>query len=51
MVLKKWDKTLDTSSRGSVLFVNWYNALKNEKVFEVKFSKEKPTQYTPHTYC
>jgi len=48
VVLKNWDRTLDTSSKGSVLFVNWFNSLKKTKLFEVKFSKESPLS-TPNT--
>ncbi|WP_347922942.1 penicillin acylase family protein [Pontimicrobium sp. SW4] len=47
-VLKKWDKTLDASSKGSVLYVNWFNSLKKTKVFEVEFTKEDPLN-TPNT--
>jgi len=48
VVLKKWDKTLDASSKGSVLYVNWFNSLKKTKVFEVEFTKEDPLN-TPNT--
>jgi acyl-homoserine-lactone acylase len=47
-VLKNWDRTLDTTSKGSVLFVNWFNSLKTTNMFEVKFSKEDPLN-TPNT--
>jgi len=47
-VLTKWNRTLDTSSKGSVLFVNWFNSLKKTNVFEIKFSKENPLN-TPNT--
>ncbi len=48
MVLKNWDRTLDTSSRGAVLFTNWYMATKRTKVFKVDFSKNDPLN-TPNT--
>lgn len=47
-VLKNWDRTLDTSSKGSVLFVNWYNLISRIKSFEVEFSKHDPLN-TPNT--
>ncbi len=47
-VLKNWDRTLDTSSIGAVLFVNWYNASKGTKMFEIDFSKNDPLN-TPNT--
>lgn len=47
-VLKNWDRTLETSSRGAVLFTNWYRATKRTKVFKVDFSKNDPLN-TPNT--
>lgn len=48
IVLQEWDRTLDSESKGSVLFTNWYNSLKRTKKFEVPFSKENPLN-TPNT--
>lgn len=48
VILKNWDRTLDTSSKGSILFVNWYKSLNQNKMFEVKFSRDNPLN-TPNT--
>lgn len=48
IVLKNWDRKLDTPSKGAVLFVNWYFKSRKMKVFEVEFSKNDPLN-TPNT--
>ncbi len=47
-VLKKWDKKLDTNSKGAVLFINWYFATQKMDIFRVKFN-EKDALNTPNT--
>ncbi|AVI50715.1 hypothetical protein C5O00_05825 [Pukyongia salina] len=47
-VLKNWDRTLDTSSIGGVLFTNWYRATKGINIFETEFSPQNPLN-TPNT--
>lgn len=48
IVLKNWDRQLDTQSKGAVLFVNWYFKCRKIKMFEVEFSKSNPLN-TPNT--
>jgi len=48
IVLKNWDRKLDTRSKGAVLFVNWYFKSRKMKMFEVEFS-ENDALNTPNT--
>jgi acyl-homoserine-lactone acylase len=48
IVLKNWDRKLDTSSKGAVLFVNWYFKSRKKKMFDVEFS-ENDALNTPNT--
>lgn len=48
VVLKNWDKKLDTKSKGAVLFMNWYSLSKSVDLFETKFSPNNPLN-TPNT--
>lgn len=48
LVLKNWDRKLDASSKGAVLFVNWYFKSRKNKMFEVEFSKNDALN-TPNT--
>lgn len=48
VVLKGWDRRLDTKSRGAVLFTNWYFATRKMDVFTVKLNKEDALN-TPNT--
>lgn len=48
IVLKNWDKKLDTQSKGAVLFMNWYLVSKANDIFEVTFSPNNPLN-TPNT--
>lgn len=47
-VLKNWDRKLDASSKGAVLFVNWYFKTRKKKMFKVEFSKNDALN-TPNT--
>jgi len=48
IVLKRWDRRLDSNSKGAVLYMNWYNATKSLDIFLVKFN-EKDALNTPNT--
>ena len=48
VVLKEWDRKLDTESIGAVLFTNWYFATRKMDVFIVKFNPEDALN-TPNT--
>ena len=41
-VFEGWDRTLDSKSKGSVLFANWYFSLQGVQKFEVPFSSKDP---------
>ncbi|MCG8330707.1 MAG: penicillin acylase family protein [Chitinophagales bacterium] len=48
LVFKKWDRKLDTQSKGAVLFNQWYRMTKGMNVFMVQFD-EKDALNTPQT--
>lgn len=48
IVLKNWDRQLDTQSKGAVLFVNWYFKSRKIKMFEVEFFNDNALN-TPNT--
>jgi acyl-homoserine-lactone acylase len=48
VVLKKWDRKLDTESIGAVLYTNWYFATRKMDIFIVKFNPEDALN-TPNT--
>lgn len=48
IVLKNWDRKLDTRSKCAVLCVNWYFKSRKMKMFEVEFS-ENDALNTPNT--
>lgn len=48
IVLKNWDRKLDTQSKGAVLFMNWYFISRSNNIFEVNFSPDNPLN-TPNT--
>ena len=41
-VLKAWDRHTDTSSRGAVLFVQWYFAMNRDSIYKNKWSFSEP---------
>jgi acyl-homoserine-lactone acylase len=47
-VLKNWDRTTNSESKGAVLFTNWYFAARKVKMFENDFSDVNPLN-TPNT--
>lgn len=42
LVLKNWNRTTESESKGAVLFANWYFAARKIKMFETDFSAEDP---------
>lgn len=40
-VLKNWDRSTDTNSKGSVLFATWFDKISGD-MFEIPWNKEKP---------
>ena len=48
VVLKNWDRKMDTESTGAVLFTNWYFATRKMDIFIVKFNPEDALN-TPNT--
>ena len=48
VILKGWDRKLDTESKGAVLFTNWYFATRKMDVFKLKLNKEDALN-TPNT--
>lgn len=48
LVLKNWDRKMDTESVGAVLFAYWYFAIRKMDIFVVKFNKDDALN-TPNT--
>lgn len=48
LTLKNWDRQLESNSKGSILFINWYNLTQSIDRFEIEFSDDNPLN-TPNT--
>lgn len=47
-ILEKWDRKLESKSKGAVLFADWYYKTDNHEVFRIPFDPSQPLR-TPNT--